>query len=159
MELRLVALGFWDLIEGEHPAVISPERAKKEAMILADIRNAVDNSLKDSIASIRNPKEAWNLLKTKFEQRSAGSTNRLWNEFNIQQKNNESMRDYIARLRSIVVQLRTAGQTVDANRIVDRLVHGLASKYEDLKKNLRTHQLTEEECEEILLQEETLRSD
>lgn len=69
------------------------------------------------------------------------------------------MRDCIARLRTIVIQLRTAGQTVDLNHIVDRLVHGLAAKYDDLKKNLRTRQVTKNQCEEILLQEETLRFD
>lgn len=68
------------------------------------------------------------------------------------------MRDYITRLHHIVLQLRTVGQVVDANRIVDRLVHGLSPAYDDLKRNLRTRRLDEEECEEILLQEETLRN-
>ena len=107
---------------------------------------------------MRGPSTAWDLLRAKFEHRSAASTNRLWNDFNIQQKDGEPMRDYIARLHTIVLQLRTVGQVVDANRIVDRLVHGLSPIYEDLKRNLRTRRLDEEECEEILLQEETLRT-
>ena len=159
MELRLVALGFWDIIENERHKLISAEKAKIEALVLADIRNAVDSSFKDYIAIIYNPQEAWNLLEAKFEQCSADSTNRLWNDFNIQQKNTESIRDYIACLQTIVVQLRTTGQTVDSNRIVDRLVHGLAAKYDDLKKNLRTCQLMEDQSEQILLQEKNLHSD
>ena len=158
MELRLTALGLWDLISIDPLPVIDPERRRKEALVLADIRNTVDSSLKDSIAGARNPKEAWDLLCTKFEHRSAATTNRLWNDFNIQQKDGESMRDYITRLHHIVLQLRTIGQVVDANRIVDRLVHGLSPAYDDLKRNLRTRRLDEEECEEILLQEETLHN-
>ena len=158
MELRLTALSLWDLVSFERPPVVDAERRRKEALVLADIRNAVDPSLKDSIAGARKPKKAWDLLRAKFEHRSAASTNRLWNDFNIQQKDGEPMRDYIARLHTIVLQLHTVGQVVDANRIEDRLVHGLSPIYHDLKRNLRTRRLDEEECEEILLQEETLRA-
>ena len=158
MELRLTALGLWDLVSVDRPAVIDPERRRKEALVLADIRNAEDSSFKDSIAGARNPKEALDLLRAKFEHRSAASTKRLWNDFNIQQKDGEPMQDYITRLQHIVLQLRTVGQVVDANRIVDRLIHDLSPAYDDLKRNLRTRRLEEEECEEILLQEETLRN-
>ena len=58
MELRLTALGLWDLVSLERPPVVDAERRRKEALVLADIRNAVDPSLKDSIAGARHPKEA-----------------------------------------------------------------------------------------------------
>ena len=67
------------------------------------------------------------------------------------------MNDYIARLHSMVSDLRNLDEIVDENRIIDCLINGLTDKYDDLQRNLHTRRLTTDEHEEIHIQEESIR--
>ena len=59
------------------------------------------------------------------------------------------MYDYIVLRHSIILDLHVVDQVVDGNRILDRVINGLASRYDDLKLVLHTTRLTEMEYKEV----------
>ena len=58
IELRFTSLGLCDFIDIVRPNIIDNNRWKKEAMVIVDIRNAVDPSIENILADICDPKEA-----------------------------------------------------------------------------------------------------
>ena len=58
IELCFTSLGLWDFIDIGRPNIIDNNRWKKEAMVIVDIRNAVDPSIQNILADICDSKEA-----------------------------------------------------------------------------------------------------
>ena len=58
IELCFTSLLLWDFIDIVRPNSIDNNRCKKEAIVIVDIRNAVDPSIKNILADICDPKKA-----------------------------------------------------------------------------------------------------
>jgi len=70
-------------------------------------------------------KEVWDVLKTKYENHISANVNRLWNEFDaIKMLDDEKMAKYIARVKSIVRELKNVWGNVPDSRWTNRLVSG-----------------------------------
>ena len=159
MELRLTSAGLWGIINDARPARPDAAWIKNEATVLADIRQHCEPHVRALIITSRVAKEAWDALKSKFEQNTDENKNRLWGDFNITMKHDESMQDYIVRMKAIVTKLRDLDETVPDGRIVDRLIHGLTRKYADLGRGLRLQKPSLDDCENMMLLEERLLED
>lgn len=77
MELRLLSAGLWDIIDGPRPPEPDATWIKNEATVLADIRQQCEPHVQALIMTTRIAKDAWKILKTKFEQDIDENKNRL----------------------------------------------------------------------------------
>ena len=160
MELHLTSAGLWDIVNADPPARPDALWIKNEATVLADIRQNCEPAVRSLIMNARKPREAWVILRDKFQRKSDENKNRLWGEFNIQMKATESMQEYITRMKTIVAKLKDLEETVPDGRIVDRLIHGLPKSFADLGRSLRLqHALSFDDCENMMLLEERLRNE
>lgn len=137
-------------------APIAEDRARKEAQLLMDLFDACEPDQKDLIIDAANPQDAWNVLRLNFENQSSANPTRLWWEFEkCHQLPNESMREYINKVRKCVRELRAAGETVPTVRLIERLTMGMDRKYDVLKSNLNIRSnLTEVDCTTAMYAEE-----
>ena len=126
MELSKSAI-LWSIVHDARPALPSEDWLKKEVLVLTDIRQHCTSDAGSLISDLFTANTAWDTLKASFEQDTDENENRLWGDFSIQMKDSEKMQEYISRMKSMVSKLKDLEETVPDGRIVDRLVHGMAT--------------------------------
>ena len=68
MELRLTSAGLWPILRDARPAAPNDDWLKNEATVLAGIRHNCSSHARGLIMSTRSAKDAWDLLKARFER-------------------------------------------------------------------------------------------
>lgn len=160
MGLRLTCAGLWDIMTPSRPPQPNLTRIKNEVTVLAHIHQNCEPSILCLIMDIRNPKDALRVLKANFERSTDENQNRLWGEFNIQMELAESMQEYVTRMKTIVCKLKDSGKAVPDGRAVDRLIHALAKPCVNFSCSVHLqHGLRFDNCEDMMLQPQSLRSE
>ena len=146
MKSYLKAMSLWDTIESDVELTLLPqnptpaqikkrdEEAAREAKALSCIHSAVSDGIFTSIMTCESPKEAWRTLKEEFEGNAKTKLMQVLNlkrEFEMQRmKGNETIKEYVSKLMSIVNQIRLFGETFASERVVDKILVSVPEKYE-----------------------------
>ncbi|GKC48886.1 hypothetical protein Tco_1071631 [Tanacetum coccineum] len=106
------------------------ENQKQDAKALFFIQQAVDESIFSRILA----KQAWSLLKTEYQRSAKVITVKLQSlrrDFKTSyMKNNESAQEYLAKISSIVSQMRSYGDSISDEVIVAKVLRSLAPKFD-----------------------------
>ncbi|GJZ81568.1 retrovirus-related pol polyprotein from transposon TNT 1-94 [Tanacetum coccineum] len=129
----------WDLVEnglaetGDEDTR-SRENQKRDAKALFFIQQAVEESIFSRIAAATSSNEAWTILKTEFQGSSKVITVKLQSlrrDFETSyMKHNESVQEYLARISSIVSQMRSYGEKVTDEIVVTKVLRSLDPKFD-----------------------------
>nr|GFC30635.1 UBN2 domain-containing protein [Tanacetum cinerariifolium] len=133
----------WELVEngdldsGDDNAK-KKENKKRDAKALFFIQQAVDESIFSRIAAATTSEQAWSILKTEFQGSSKVITVKLQSlrrKFETSNmKGNESVQEYLARISSIVSQMRSYGETISDETIVAKVLRSLAPKFDHVEE-------------------------
>ncbi|GKC26312.1 integrase [Tanacetum coccineum] len=129
------------------------ESMKKDAKALFFIQQAVDEMIFSRIAAANSAKEAWDTLKTEYE----GSTKEITVKLQFLRrdfesavmKGNETVQEYLARISSIVSQMRAYGDKVADEIVVAKILRSLSPKFDHVvaaieeSKDLSTYSVDE----------------
>ena len=85
-----------------------------------------------------SPSEAWKILLSLVGESSEAAQDRVKREFEELsfEIGKESMRDYIARAKALVMKLDQNNASTTKKKINRRILNGLPSEFEMLKKNV-----------------------
>ncbi|GJX62261.1 retrovirus-related pol polyprotein from transposon TNT 1-94 [Tanacetum coccineum] len=107
---------------------------KKDAKAMFFIQQAVDEMKFSRIAATNSAKEAWDTLKTKYQGSTKVITVKLQflgREFESAiMKGNETVQEYLARISSIVSQMRADGDKVADEIVVANILRSLSLKFD-----------------------------
>ncbi|GKE14929.1 retrovirus-related pol polyprotein from transposon TNT 1-94 [Tanacetum coccineum] len=110
------------------------ENQKRDAKALFFIQQAVDESIFSRISAATSAKQAWSLLKTEYQGSAKVITVKLQSlrrDFETSyMKNNESAQEYLAKISSIVSQMRSYGDSISDEVIVAKVLRSLAPKFD-----------------------------
>ena len=165
IRLVLKELKLWTIVEGtELPPIDDDEqeayddRATRAFNIIC--MNIEDHFAEEPLACL-TPKDAWEKLEEIHQGK--GWENRLWLKrqfFTAKMSGNETMREFINRINSLVRQLTEMGSKVQEEDIVTVLLYGLPTSYDNLIVALASRSatdLTKVVVEARLMQEESRR--
>ncbi|GJW76657.1 retrovirus-related pol polyprotein from transposon TNT 1-94 [Tanacetum coccineum] len=129
----------WEYVEtgyeenGENEAH-NKEHRKKDAKALFFIQQAVDDSIFPRIAAATRANQAWATLKTEFQGSSKVITVKLQSlrrDFETSfMKHNESVQDFLARVSSVVGQMKAYGEKISDDIVVAKVLRSLPSKFD-----------------------------
>ena len=81
-----------------------------------------------------------------YETNDQASIQRLYNEFNgIRKKPDESIAQYIARVKAASRNLTTSGETITTKGFINRVLEGLDQRYDAVKVYLSLDTTLDEE--------------
>ncbi|KAI3721795.1 hypothetical protein L2E82_32813 [Cichorium intybus] len=131
----------WDYVEAgdEQPVedeVHNKEHQKRDAKALFFIQQAVDGSIFSRIAGATTAKQAWATLKTEYQGSSKVITVKLQSlrrDFETSSmKSNESVQEFLAKVSSIVGQMRSYGEKITDETVVAKVLRSLSSKFDHI---------------------------
>eukprot|EP01018_Ginkgo_biloba_P039433 Gb_15074 [translate_table: standard] len=139
----------WELVEGGFyeptdqnalNALTSDQRTqlrdnrKKDNRALFAIQFALDIPIFPRIASMTKSKDAWDTLQTAYQGSDKVRLVRLQTlrrDFeNLRMRDVESIQDFFTRTQDIVTQLRSQGEAVISQKIVEKILRSLLLKYD-----------------------------
>ena len=133
------SLELWELVEnGIAETSVDEagrrESTKKDAKALFFIQQAVDETIFSRIAAANSAKEAWDTLKTEYQGSAKVITVKLQflrRDFESAiMKGNETVQEYLARISSIVSQMRAYGDKVADEIVVAKILRSLSPKFD-----------------------------
>lgn len=121
------------------------------------IHNSCDPQRQDLFADCSHAHLAWSKLKTTFESRDPATIRCLYLDFNrIRKGCDESVLNYISRVKSAVLQLASLGEVVSDPVLINTIVSGLGDQFEAVQLYLSFDTtLTELRLTQILQAEES----
>ncbi|KAL4367130.1 hypothetical protein GQ457_05G027260 [Hibiscus cannabinus] len=140
METLFISQDLWELVEkgySEEGVAVEALRdyKKKDAKALFFIQQAVDDAIFSSrISAATKAKEAWDAVKNGYQGTTRVLTVKLqtlrrqFESFGI--KEGESIHDCSNNLMVIVNQMRTYGEQITDQKVVEKLLRSLTRKYE-----------------------------
>ena len=131
----LMSDGFVDLIDPtEDEAERLKEIKKKDARALFLIQQALDETIFSRIAAATTSFEAWETLKKEFQGSSKVMTVKLQTlrrEFeNLEMKKGESVQTYLSRVSSLVIKMKSYGETMSDEIVVGKVLRTLTGKFD-----------------------------
>ena len=129
----------WDYVEAGYEEskddeARNKEHQKRDAKALFFIQQAVDEAIVSRIAAANMTKEAWATLKREFQGSSKVITVKLQalrREFETSlMKNNESIQVFLARVSTIVSQMRSYGDQLQEETVVAKVLRSLPPKFD-----------------------------
>ena len=157
MILYLRGAGLWSVINQPPPPEPHDDIwTRRNDKALSAIHNACVPQQQDLIIELDYARDAWNTLLTEHESRDSARVQIMWNTFHsISKLKDESIADYVGRIKSSSRQLLAAGETVSDSQVLNRTIQGLTSEFHTLKSSLAIiEDLTEARLLKILLREE-----
>ncbi|BBG94303.1 hypothetical protein Prudu_002549 [Prunus dulcis] len=158
MRTILLSEGLWSFVERglQEPEDLSQLPAAeiekfeaevmKDAKALSKIQNGVTSDIFPRITRAKTAKEAWDTLEKEFQGDSKAITIKLQTlrrEFyNMKMKESECIQDYASRLAEVVNQMRTLGEEISDQRVVEKILISLPEKYDPIVAAI-------EECKDI----------
>lgn len=110
------------------------ENQKKDAKALFFIQQAVDETIFSRIAAATTSRQAWTILQTEYKGSAKVMTVKLQSlrrEFEtVSMKNNESVQEFLAKVSSIVSQMKTYGDRIEDETVVAKILRSLAPKFD-----------------------------
>ena len=139
MRTLLQSQDLWDFVEDgfdekEADKQKLKESKKKDARALCFLQQSLSESLFSRIASATTSKEAWQTLKTEFqgsEQVIAIKLQSLRTEFsNLKMQKTEGVQDYLSQTSAIVTKMKSYGEKVTDQIVVEKVLRTLTDKFE-----------------------------
>ncbi|KAL4334611.1 hypothetical protein GQ457_07G011520 [Hibiscus cannabinus] len=140
MKTLFISQDLWELVEkgySEEGVAVEALRdyKKKDAKALFFIQQAVDDAIFSSrISAATKAKEAWDALKNGYQGTTRVLTVKLQTlrrQFeSFRMKEGESIHDCSNNLMLIVNQMRTYGEQITDQKVVEKLLRSLTRKYE-----------------------------
>ncbi|XP_010527350.1 PREDICTED: uncharacterized protein LOC104804703 [Tarenaya hassleriana] len=112
---------------------IHKEKVTRKAKAMSYLFSTVSQSVFTKIMSFETTKEVWDFMKEyEGDEKIRGmKVLNLFKEFERQQmKTNESVKDYINRLVSIVNKIRILGEDIEDKRIVQKVLVSIPERFE-----------------------------
>ncbi len=110
------------------------ENLKRDAKALFFIQQAVDESIFSKIAVATTSKQAWNILKIEYQGSAKVITVKLQSlrrDFEtLIMKNGETIQQFLARMSTIISQMRTYGDTITDETVVAKILRSLDPKFD-----------------------------
>lgn len=157
IELRLKAAKLWACCTTVLAANADDNAKAKNARALSDIHESCEGDQQEIIIDCNTAKDAWDLLKTTFEPVNPARVTRLYRDFESCKKSkDETVLQFIYRVKAIKRDLTSAGETIADARICERYMMGLGPEYEVVKGNMNLcTDLTEVQCIAAMQAEES----
>ena len=135
----LLALRDYDIDEPEPHEFSEASRWRKvQRHILAILHLNCEPKQARLFRSARTGKQAWDILASRFASNSAPNVMRLEESFGTaRQGDDQSMTDWLAHLENLAEELSSVGVDISDIRLANRLVGGLAPRYDSIKQALR----------------------
>ncbi|XP_057779602.1 uncharacterized protein LOC130998187 [Salvia miltiorrhiza] len=145
MKTCLESHDLWDVIEegitmpGEDIDKTSSSEVRKKlkqqnAKALYLLQQSVSDSIMARIIRATTAKEAWDILKEEFQGNVKVRTIKLQSlrrELeNLKMKDSEAAKDYFSRIMEIINQMRSYGENVSDERIIQKVLISLTEKYD-----------------------------
>ena len=146
MRTLLLSQGLWNIVEEgyktyEEGEVLMPDQKKAlakdqmtDAKALFLIQQGVAESLFSRIIAAKTSKEAWDKLREEFQGSAkivAVKIQTLRRQFqNLQMRESEKVKDYFSRVIEVINQMRTYGEEINDQKIVEKILISLPEKYE-----------------------------
>ncbi|TXG67366.1 hypothetical protein EZV62_008641 [Acer yangbiense] len=148
MKTLLLSEGLWNIVNNgstkpkEENKLSGPEKAKLEVdwmtdvMALSKIQNGVIATIFPRIMRATTAKQAWEILEREFQGDSKAKVIKLQTfrrEFeNLKMKESESVKEYFSRVIGVVNHMRTLGEDVTNQKVVEKILISLPEKYEHI---------------------------
>ncbi|KAH0779714.1 hypothetical protein KY290_006141 [Solanum tuberosum] len=138
MKTILKSQNLWDLVESGFEDPDEGDRLRnnkqKDAKALVFIQQAVHDSVFSRIAAATTSKQAWSILQKEFQGDSKVIVVRLQSlrrDFEtLMMKSGESIADFLSRAVAIVSKMRSYGEKVTDQTIVEKILRSLAPKFD-----------------------------
>ena len=109
---------------------------QRDAEALAKIHLAVTDTIFPRIMNVTSAKQAWDILKAEFEGNEKTTKIRLQNlrrEFeNLKMKDGEVIKDYSSRIIKLVNELKSNGDNITDQRVVEKILVSLSEKFDTM---------------------------
>ncbi|TXG53906.1 hypothetical protein EZV62_019162 [Acer yangbiense] len=148
MKTLLLSEGLWNIVNNgfteptEESRLSGPEKAKLEADQMTDampfskIQNGVTATIFPRIMRAITAKQAWEILEREFQGDNKAKVIKLQTfrrEFeNLKMKEFESVKEYFSRVIGVVNHMRTLGEDVTDQKVVEKILISLPEKYEHI---------------------------
>jgi len=139
----------WDLVENGFPEPadqqayqalsqaekdLLKENKKKDSKALFFIQQAMEESIFPKVVAATRSKQAWESLQTAYQGTSKVKTTKLQilrRDFeNLKMKDTYSIDSFFTHAMEIVNQLRSYGETIGDQKIVDKTLRNLPTKFD-----------------------------
>ena len=148
--------GLWSIITEVVPGDCDAEWHKKNNKALRDIFNACESEARELILEDDYAKSAFGLRNSKTViANTIQYDNRLLDDWDLIKMGNETCEQYVARVKTLSMQLNQVGEGVFKERMLNKLLKGLSKEYASLRSSFKNHEgLTEEKVVDAILAEE-----
>ncbi|XP_059070335.1 uncharacterized protein LOC131860011 [Cryptomeria japonica] len=149
MKTSLCSQGIWNFVENGFPELANQqayqalsqaekdlleENKKKDAKALFFIQQAMEESIFPKVAAARRSKQAWDSFQTTYQgigKVIMAKLQILRRDFeNLQMKDSDSIDSFVTHAMLIVNQLRSYGDTIEDQKIVEKIVRSLPGKFD-----------------------------
>ena len=148
MTTLLRSEGLWKIVEKgfaepeDESRLTAAQRKEYEAEVMTDakalskIQNAVTNEIFPRISRANTAKEAWEILAREFQGDSKAKTIKLQSLrrafHNLKMRESECIQDYSSRVTEVVNQMRTLGEDLSDQKVVEKILISLPEKYDPI---------------------------
>ena len=110
------------------------EKLKKNATGLWIIHHGVSKSIYPRIFGVKKEKYAWEILQKEFQGSNKAISvklQNLWRDFdNLTMKETEFVKDFNSRVAEIVNQIKSYGDTIQEQKLVEKILQNLPQKFD-----------------------------
>lgn len=151
MKALFSAQDLWELVENGYPEPIDTaaynalsqadkdllkENRKKDSKVLFFIFQGVHESIFPRIQGASKSKQAWDILQTAYQGMTKVKTAKLQmlrRDFEtIYMKDTESVDSFFTQIIGLVNQIRSHGETLEDQRVVEKILRSLPTKFESI---------------------------
>lgn len=150
----LTSKGFWSEVEIKLAADATADARLKNQKTLAELTLLIEPSLYSYIEDVQEPKDAWEALKTIFEDKGAvRKVTLLKNWISLRASECSGIHDYVNKSVTLHGKIKTAGFKIDDEVAACILLCGLGDDYKALIMSLEVkEQLSLDYVKNVLLQ-------
>jgi hypothetical protein len=113
------------------------ELIKKDNEALSLIGSAIEESIFLRISVLESSKQAWDILKNTYECVVVAKLQTLRQKFeNANMQSNESIHDYITKMKDLVNQMRSLGEDVPERRLIEKILRSVLPKFQMVTTNV-----------------------
>ena len=140
VRMMLLRQDLWDIVDPDNPESdkASTEAKRRSQMALSDIFATLDVSIQDLIDTATTGREAFRILKDRFEIRDEATQMRKQAEFTgMRQSGGEPMVAWTQRVKTMAAECRMIGVEITDKNVITVILHGLDPRYQQLRNMLQ----------------------
>ena len=149
MRTLFISQNLWDIVQNGYEEPASPdeeaiwtearkktykEKVLRHAQALLNIQRGISKTIFPRIVGMTKSKDAWDILRTEFkgyDKVISIKLQTLWRDFdNLSMRENESIREFFSRVAIIVNQIRSYGDEITDQKVVEKVLKSLPLKFE-----------------------------